>query len=107
MPGAWLTAWVQSSTVRSRGSANWIVFAADVWSVRCHSRRERTEARQARYVDFDPPGSVIVDVTIDQGGCFETSRPTTDADLTYEADGAIHYCVANMPELCRSPRARL
>ena len=42
-------------------------------------------------------GSVLVDVSIDQGGCFETSRPTTHADPTYEVDGIIHYCVANMP----------
>ena len=42
-------------------------------------------------------GSVIVDVAIDQGGCFETSRPTTHADPTYEVDGVIPYCVANMP----------
>jgi alanine dehydrogenase len=43
------------------------------------------------------PGSVIVDVAIDQGGCFETSHATTHADPTYEVDGIIHYCVANMP----------
>ena len=42
-------------------------------------------------------GSVIVDVAIDQGGCFETSKATTHADPTYEVDGVIHYCVANMP----------
>lgn len=42
-------------------------------------------------------GSVIVDVAIDQGGCFETSHATTHADPTYEVDGIIHYCVANMP----------
>jgi alanine dehydrogenase len=42
-------------------------------------------------------GSVIVDVAIDQGGCFETSHATTHADPTYEVDGVIHYCVANMP----------
>ncbi|MFB6462870.1 alanine dehydrogenase [Bradyrhizobium tunisiense] len=42
-------------------------------------------------------GSVIVDVAIDQGGCFATSRPTTHADPTYEVDGVIHCCVANMP----------
>ncbi|MGY3443075.1 alanine dehydrogenase [Bradyrhizobium sp. USDA 4473] len=41
--------------------------------------------------------AVIVDVAIDQGGCFETSHPTTHADPTYEMDGIIHYCVANMP----------
>jgi alanine dehydrogenase len=43
------------------------------------------------------PGSVIVDVAIDQGGCFETSRATTHADPTYVVDGIVHYCVANMP----------
>ena len=42
-------------------------------------------------------GSVIVDVAIDQGGCFETSRPTTHDNPTYEVDGVVHYCVANMP----------
>ncbi len=42
-------------------------------------------------------GTVIVDVAIDQGGCFETSRPTTHDDPIYEVDGVIHYCVANMP----------
>jgi alanine dehydrogenase len=43
------------------------------------------------------PGSVLVDVAIDQGGCFETSRPTTHRDPTFEVDGITHYCVANMP----------
>ena len=43
------------------------------------------------------PGSVIVDVAIDQGGCFETSRPTTHDDPTYVVDDVIHYCVTNMP----------
>ena len=43
------------------------------------------------------PGSVLVDVAIDQGGCAETSKPTTHADPTYVVDGVIHYCVANMP----------
>ncbi len=42
-------------------------------------------------------GAVIVDVAIDQGGCFETSRATTHADPTYVVDGVVHYCVANMP----------
>ncbi|WP_028580715.1 alanine dehydrogenase [Desulfogranum japonicum] len=42
-------------------------------------------------------GSVLVDVAIDQGGCFETSKPTTHTEPTYEVDGIIHYCVANMP----------
>jgi alanine dehydrogenase len=42
-------------------------------------------------------GAVLVDVSIDQGGCFETSRPTTHSDPTYEVNGVIHYCVSNMP----------
>ena len=42
-------------------------------------------------------GSVLVDIAIDQGGCFETSHPTTHSDPVYEVDGVIHYCVANMP----------
>jgi alanine dehydrogenase len=43
------------------------------------------------------PGAAVVDVAIDQGGCFETSRPTTHEDPIYEVDGVMHYCVANMP----------
>jgi len=43
------------------------------------------------------PGSVIVDVAVDQGGCVETTRPTTHTDPVYEVDGVVHYCVANMP----------
>jgi len=43
------------------------------------------------------PGSVIVDVAIDQGGCFETSKATTHAEPTYIVDDVVHYCVANMP----------
>jgi alanine dehydrogenase len=43
------------------------------------------------------PGAVLVDVSIDQGGCFETSRPTTHAAPVYTVEGILHYCVANMP----------
>lgn len=43
------------------------------------------------------PGAVVVDVAIDQGGCFETSRPTTHSDPTYVEQGVVHYCVTNMP----------
>jgi alanine dehydrogenase len=43
------------------------------------------------------PGAVLVDVAIDQGGCFETSKATTHAEPTYVVDGIVHYCVANMP----------
>ena len=45
-------------------------------------------------------GAVIVDVAIDQGGCFETSKPTTHTDPTYVVDDVVHYCVANMPGAC-------
>ncbi|MFA6177071.1 MAG: alanine dehydrogenase, partial [Phycisphaerae bacterium] len=43
------------------------------------------------------PGSVFVDIAIDQGGCAETSRPTTHANPVFEEEGVVHYCVANMP----------
>src|SRR5205823_50071 len=43
------------------------------------------------------PNAVLVDVSIDQGGCFETSRPTTHSNPTYQVDGITHYCVTNMP----------
>ncbi len=51
----------------------------------------------ARTVAAMKPGSVIVDVSIDQGGCAETSRPTTHSQPTFVVDGVVHYCVANMP----------
>jgi alanine dehydrogenase len=59
-------------------------------------------ARTPRLVSRDAlaamrPGSVLVDISIDQGGCFETSVPTTHSNPTYEVDGIVHYCVANMP----------
>ena len=60
--------------------------------------RRRAEARLGRARPAAcSRGSVLVDVAIDQGGCFETSRPTTHADPTYVVDGVVHYCVANMP----------
>ena len=43
------------------------------------------------------PGSVVVDVAVDQGGCIDTCRPTTHDNPTYEVKGVVHYCVANMP----------
>ena len=52
---------------------------------------------RAEHVKRMKAGAVVVDVAIDQGGCFETSHPTTHADPTYVVDGVIHYCVANMP----------
>ena len=61
-----------------------------------------TGARAPKLVTRDmlgamKPGAVLVDVAIDQGGCFETSKPTTHSDPVYEVDGVVHYCVANMP----------
>jgi alanine dehydrogenase len=50
-----------------------------------------------QHVKDMPRGSVIVDISIDQGGCAETSRPTTHAEPTYVIDEVVHYCVANMP----------
>ena len=52
--------------------------------------------RRAQFADMKP-GAVLVDVAIDQGGCFETSKATTHADPIYDVDGIMHYCVANMP----------
>jgi alanine dehydrogenase len=43
------------------------------------------------------PGSVVVDVAVDQGGCIETTRPTSHSDPVYMVDGIVHYCVTNMP----------
>ncbi len=51
----------------------------------------------AEHVQAMWPGSVLVDISIDQGGCFETSRPTTHAEPTYVVDDVVHYCVTNMP----------
>src|SRR6185295_2819280 len=42
-------------------------------------------------------GAVVIDVSVDQGGCFETSRPTTHSDPVYDVDGVLHYCVSNIP----------
>ncbi len=51
----------------------------------------------AEHVKSMQPGTVVVDISIDQGGCFETSRPTTHAEPTYVVDDVVHYCVTNMP----------
>jgi alanine dehydrogenase len=59
--------------------------------------RGGAQARHSRHAQDDEAGSVLVDIAIDQGGCFETSRATTHEDPVYEVDGVIHYCVANMP----------
>jgi alanine dehydrogenase len=53
------------------------------------------------------PGAVVVDVAVDQGGCFETTKPTTHSDPVYVVNGVLHYCVANMPGIvpCTSTAA--
>jgi len=51
----------------------------------------------AEQISMMKPGSVVVDIAIDQGGCFETSRPTTHDEPVYNVDGVCHYCVTNMP----------
>ena len=59
------------------------------------ARAPRLVSREA--LGLMRPGSVVVDVAVDQGGCFETTHPTTHSDPVYTVDGVIHYCVANMP----------
>ncbi len=67
-----------------------------IGAVLVHGARAPRVIRR-RQLEIMKPGAVLVDVAIDQGGCFETSRPTTHRDPTYEVDGITHYCVANMP----------
>jgi alanine dehydrogenase len=72
-------------------AADLIIGAALIPGATAPRLLRREQLRQLR------PGSVLVDVSIDQGGCFETSRPTTHAEPTYIVDDIVHYCVANMP----------
>ncbi len=87
-----------------------ITLASNVWTVRAALKRADLVigavlipgASAPRLVRRDmlpgmKKGTVMVDVSIDQGGCFETSRPTTHTDPTYYVDGVLHYCVTNMP----------
>jgi alanine dehydrogenase len=67
-----------------------------IGAVLLHGARAPRVIRR-RQLALMKPQAVLVDVAIDQGGCFETSRPTTHSDPTYEVDGIIHYCVTNMP----------
>ena len=59
--------------------------------------RGRAQADHPAMLETMRPGAVIVDIAIDQGGCCETSKPTTHSNPTYVVDGVVHYCVANMP----------
>ena len=67
-----------------------------IGAVLVHGARAPAVIRR-KQLELMKPGAVLVDVAIDQGGCFETSRPTTHREPTFEVDGVIHYCVANMP----------
>jgi len=67
-----------------------------IGAVLVHGARAPAVIRR-KQLELMKPGAVLVDVAIDQGGCFETSRPTTHREPTFEVDGIIHYCVANMP----------
>ena len=67
-----------------------------IGAVLIHGARAPRVVRRAQ-LGLMKLGAVLVDVSIDQGGCFETSRPTTHSDPTFEVDGILHYCVANMP----------
>ncbi|HMB55438.1 MAG TPA: NAD(P)-dependent oxidoreductase, partial [Thermoanaerobaculia bacterium] len=67
-----------------------------IGAVLVHGARAPYVVRRQQ-LELMKPGAVLVDVAIDQGGCFETSRPTTHADPTFEVDGITHYCVTNMP----------
>ena len=81
------TAWASPPAV----CWNWFTTATRSWSRAAPKLVDRAMLKTMK------PGSVLVDVAIDQGGCFETSRPTTHANPTYVEEGIVHYCVANMP----------
>ena len=86
-----------------RSSRRW--WRADAGDRRRAGRRSRSaETGEPRDGQRMRPGSVIVDIAIDQGGCFETSRATTHDRPTYVEEGVIHYCVTNMPGQWRGPR---
>jgi len=82
----------------SKGNTEELVNAADlvVGAVLIPGAAAPKLVSRAQLADMKP-GAALVDVAIDQGGCFETSRPTTHDDPIFEVDGIVHYCVANMP----------
>ncbi len=81
----------RESLARCVASADLLIGAVLVPGAAAPKLVDRTMLRSMK------PGSVLVDVAIDQGGCFETSRPTTHAAPTYVEEGIVHYCVTNMP----------
>lgn len=74
-----------------------IVYADLVICAALQAGKKAPKLINKEMVESMQPGSVIVDVSIDQGGCAETSRPTTHSNPTYVSHGVVHYCVANMP----------
>jgi alanine dehydrogenase len=72
--------------------------SADVLIGAVHTREGRTQCLiTSEMIGEMKPGSIVIDVSIDQGGCFETSRPTTHADPVFTVNGVTHYCVPNIP----------
>ena len=80
-----------ASLQRALAEADLVIGAVLVPGAAAPKLVSREMVRQMR------PGSVLVDIAIDQGGCFATSRPTTHSEPTYVEEGAVHYCVTNMP----------
>ena len=92
LPGNVTTLMSDSHTIRDAISeADLVIGAVLIEGARAPRLIKREDLKRMK------PGSVIVDVAIDQGGCIETSRPTTHSDPTYVVDDVVHYCVANMP----------
>ncbi len=83
----------QRNIEKSLGYADVVIGAVHVTGMRAPQLVSREMVRHMK------PRSVILDLSIDQGGCFETSRPTTHANPTYVEEGVVHYCVPNMPSV--------
>jgi alanine dehydrogenase len=83
----------QRNIEKSLGYADVVIGAVHVTGMRAPQLVSREMVRHMK------PRSVIIDLSIDQGGCFETSRPTTHANPTYVEEGVVHYCVPNMPSV--------
>jgi alanine dehydrogenase len=92
MPKNVTTLFSDRHTIRQQlATADLVIGAVLIEGARAPRLVERSDLRSMK------PGSVIVDVAVDQGGCVETTRPTTHGDPTYIVDEVVHYCVANMP----------
>ena len=87
---------IRGAATRSTQKAGSTARGSSLSVTRCADPRARAHARYTSHLKRSSR-RVLVDISIDQGGCFETSRPTTHSDPIYEVDGILHYCVANMP----------